>query len=180
MYLFAPVGTFLAERFGCRKVVILGGLLSAIGLALSSFARSLIPLYFTYGLCWGIGTSFGLFPSLVMLTKYFRRRLALVTGIALCGAAIGGVALGPLVQVFSEEFTTPNMFRFLGALNVLVIFSGLLYRPLDDEKCDKKVMHQSVKISLKTLMKHKGYVVWLTALCTLMLVFLVPFVHLVS
>ncbi|KAK3752413.1 hypothetical protein QZH41_008618, partial [Actinostola sp. cb2023] len=39
MYLFAPVSTSLSERYGCRKVVIAGGLLTGISLILSSFVR---------------------------------------------------------------------------------------------------------------------------------------------
>lgn len=180
MYLMAPVSTFLAERYGCRIVVIAGGIISAVSMGSSSFAKSIAPLYVTYGVLWGIGTSFGLFPSLVMLTKYFRRRLALVNGMALTGAAVGGLALGPLMQFFATRFGTPNMFRFLGALNVLVIFSGLLYRPLHEENSESKASKEPLRNKIKCLFRHKAYVIWLIALCTLMIVFLVPFVHLVS
>lgn len=180
MYLVAPISTSLAERYGCRQVVIAGGIISAISMASSSFAKTIAPLYVTYGLLWGIGTSFGLFPSLVMLTKYFRKRLALVNGIALTGAAVGGLALGPLIQYFATNYGAPNMFRFLGALNVLVIFSGLLYRPLHEEKHESKASKESLRKKMRCLFGHKAYVTWLIALCTLMIVFLVPFVHLVS
>ena len=177
MYLFAPLSTYLCERYGCRKVVILGGVVTGLSLASSSFVTSLPPMYFTYGFAWGVGTSFGLFPSLVILTKYFRRRLSLVTGIALTGAAVGGISLGPLVQLLSSKFGTPNMFRFCASLNVLVIFSGLMYRPLAHKK---HLNGRSRKFIDWSLFKNKGYVLWMASLCTLMFVFLVPFIHMVS
>lgn len=179
MYLFAPLSTFLSEKFGCRKVVMFAGILSGISLAASSFAKGLLPMYFSYGLAWGLGTSCGLFPSLVMLTKYFRQRLSFVNGVALSGAAVGAVVLAPLVQQLSSNFGTPNMFRFLGALNVLVVFSGMLYRPMPDEERLKKLTPNRKFID-KSLLRNKGYVVLMISLSTLMLVFLVPFVHLVS
>lgn len=179
MYLFAPLSTFLSEKFGCRKVVILAGFVSGVSLACSSFAKGLLPLYFSYGVGWGVGTSFGLFPSLVMLTKYFRERLSLVNGIALSGAAVGSVVLAPLVQQLCSAFGTPNMFRFLGGLNVLMVFSGMLYRPVHDEEKFQKIKSKRKFID-KSLFQNKGFVIWMVALSTLMLVFLVPFVHLVS
>ena len=64
MYLFAAVGTTLAERYGSRVVVIAGSFVSAAGLFASSFATTLQPLFVTYGVIWGLGSSLGLFPSL--------------------------------------------------------------------------------------------------------------------
>lgn len=160
-------------------MVMLAGVISGVSLACSSFAKRLLPMYFSYGVGWGVGTSFGLFPSLVMLTKYFRGRLSLVNGIALSGAAAGSIVLAPLVQQLSSAFGTPNMFRFLGGLNVLMVFSGMLYRPVPDEERVQKLKSKRKFID-KSLFKNKGYVIWMVALSTLMLVFLVPFVHLVS
>ena len=95
-YLFAAMGTALAERYGSRVVVIVGSFVSAAGLLTSSFATTLQPLFVTYGVIWGLGSSLGLFPSLVILTKYFKKRLSFASGIALAGAASGGVGVWPI------------------------------------------------------------------------------------
>ncbi|XP_031573787.1 monocarboxylate transporter 9-like [Actinia tenebrosa] len=179
MYLFAPLATFLSDKYGCRKVVIFAGFLSVVSLASSSLAKDLLPMYFTYGIGWGVGASFGMFPSLVMLTKYFRRRLSFVNGITSSGAAVGALALAPLVQQLSSAFGTSNMFCFLGGLNALMIFSGLLYRPVHDEEKLQKLTYKRKFID-KSLFRNKGYVIWMIALSTFMLVFMVPFVHLVK
>lgn len=52
----APLGGFLGDRLSCRATVILGGLLSAAGLVLSSFASSLESLYIFLGVLTGKGT----------------------------------------------------------------------------------------------------------------------------
>ena len=44
-----PIATFSIRRIGCRWTVMIGGMTSMIGLALSSVAPSLTMLFFTYG-----------------------------------------------------------------------------------------------------------------------------------
>jgi len=175
MYLFAAVGTSLAERYGSRIVVIAGSFVSASGLIASSFTTTLPPLYATYGVIWGLGASLGLFPSFVILTKYFKRRLALASGIALSGAAIGSLAYGPLVEALYSKYGIAVTFRTLAGFQSLMFFSALTFRPVEKEiaqiecqrKCDCGIF------------SNRGYVIWVAALSTFMLVFLVPFVHLV-
>ena len=178
MYLFAAVGTSLAERYGSRIVVIIGSFVSASGLLASSFATTLQPLYATYGVVWGLGASLGLFPSLVILTKYFRRRLALASGIALAGAACGTLAYGPVIQVLTSKYGVAVTFRILAGLQSVMFLCGLTFRQVESEGRTTRVKKQRSLNS--NMFKNRGYVIWLAALCVFMLVFLVPFVHLVS
>ena len=85
MYLFGPITSGLSERLGCRVVALLGGLLCFLGLLLTSFVSDLKKLYVTYGVLWGIGSSFCYFPTLTAPGEYFCRRLSLVNGIVTAG-----------------------------------------------------------------------------------------------
>ena len=176
MYLFAAVGTTLAERYGSRVVVIAGSFVSAAGLFASSFATTLQPLFVTYGVIWGLGSSLGLFPSLVILTKYFRRRLALASGMALAGAAIGTLAYGPFIQTLSSKYGLAVTFRILAGVQSLMFLSALTFRPVESEKAQLN----RKKMCDFAIFRNRGYAIWVAALCIFMLVFLVPFVHLVS
>ena len=176
MYLFAAVGTSLAERFGSRLVVIIGSFVSASGLLASSFATTLTPLYGSYGIIWGLGASLGLFPSLVILTKYFRRRLALASGMALAGAACGTLVYGPVIQLLVSKYGISVTFRILAAVQSLMFMSGLIFRPVESHKACRDRRRENNG----NIFKNKAYVIWVASLCVFMLVFLVPFVHLVS
>ena len=178
MYLFAAVGTSLAERFGSRLVVIIGSFVSASGLLASSFATKLAPLYATYGVVWGLGASLGLFPSLVILTKYFKRRLALVSGISLAGAASGALVYGPIIQMLSSKFGISTTFRILAGLQSLMLLSALTFTPVTMVTLTNQ--QQSNREFDLSIFKNKAYVIWVVAQCIFMVVFLVPFVHLVS
>ena len=176
MYLFAAVGTSLAERYGSRKVVIMGSFVSASGLLASSFVTTLQPLYATYGVVWGLGASLGLFPSIVILTKYFRGRLALASGIALACAASGALVYGPLIEFLSTKFGMPTTFRILAGLQSLMLLSALTFVPVTMATGRNQA---SMRFDF-SIFSNRFYVVWVAAQCTFMVVFLVPFVHLVS
>lgn len=49
-----PLCSILVKRFGCRFVVMLGGLLSGLGMVSSSFCKSISQLYLTAGLITGM------------------------------------------------------------------------------------------------------------------------------
>lgn len=85
MYLFGPITSGLSERFGCKVVAFLGGFLCILGLLLTSYATDLPKLYVTYGILWGIGSSFCYFPTLTAPGEYFCHRLSLVNGIVTAG-----------------------------------------------------------------------------------------------
>ena len=178
-YLFAAMGTALAERYGSRVVVIAGSFVSAAGLLTSSFATTLQPLFVTYGVIWGLGSSLGLFPSLVILTKYFKKRLSFASGIALAGAASGGLVYGPLIQMLSSEFGISVTFQILSGLQILMFLSALTFVPLGMET-GTNVRQRNTAVFDLQVFKNKSYVIWVIAHCMFMVVFLVPFVHLVS
>ena len=178
MYLFAAVATSLAERYGSRIVVIIGSFVSASGLLASSFVTTLQPLYATYGVVWGLGTSLGLFPSIVILTKYFRRRLALASGLALAGAACGTLVIGPVIQFLASKYGIAVTLRILACAQSVMFLCGLTFRPV---KSEGGKGHPKKQRKLRScLFKNRAYTIWVAALCVFMLVFLIPFVHLVS
>ena len=66
-------------------VGLLGGLLCFLGLFLTSFVSDLRKIYVTYGVLWGIGSSFCYFPTLTAPGEYFCHRLSSVNGIVTAG-----------------------------------------------------------------------------------------------
>lgn len=71
----SPVSSILTDKLGIRRTVILGGLISATGMLLSSFVEVLELLYLTYGIIMGFGASLIYTPSLVILGHYFDKRM---------------------------------------------------------------------------------------------------------
>ncbi|XP_073859906.1 monocarboxylate transporter 3 isoform X1 [Macaca fascicularis] len=55
LYGTGPVSSILVTRFGCRPVMLAGGLLASAGMILASFATRLLELYLTAGVLTGEG-----------------------------------------------------------------------------------------------------------------------------
>lgn len=53
-----PVSSILVNRFGCRTVVMVGGLMSGLSVAAASLANSIVYLYLFIGIIGGTGFDF--------------------------------------------------------------------------------------------------------------------------
>lgn len=100
----------------------------------------------------------------------------LASGIALAGAASGALVYGPLIEFLSTKFGMPTTFRILAGLQSLMLLSALTFVPVTMATGRNQA---SMRFDFSAF-SNRFYVVWVAAQCTFMVVFLVPFVHLVS
>ncbi|XP_029031294.1 monocarboxylate transporter 12-B-like isoform X2 [Betta splendens] len=131
--LCAPLGGFLGNRLSCRATVMLGGLLSASGLVLSSFASSLESLYIFLGLLTGLGFALSYTPAVAMVGKYFSEKKTLAYGIAMSGSGIGTFILAPAVQLLIEHYSWRGALLILGGFVSNLCVCGALMRPLESK-----------------------------------------------
>lgn len=184
MFFLGPLTTSLCERCGCRIVAITGAVLCIIGCLLSSFVNSVSVLFFTYGIIWGAGSSMCYFPTIIVLSKYFKTRLSLVNGIVTSGSGVGTLAMGPLIQALISNFGVSNAFRVISGMMTLLILCGATFRPVPPAYKQQSDTETQQKKKRKffdwEIFKNKGYVLWCVCLSIFMLGYFVPFVHLVS
>ncbi len=95
-----PISGALADRFGPAKVVAAGGVLLAIGLALTTVSRSALSLTFAFGVVCALGCGGGSFSTLmaVVSQRVPAKRRALASGVVNAGASSGQLFLAPAVQ----------------------------------------------------------------------------------
>ena len=209
MFILGPLTTSLCQRFGCRIVSVLGGLLCMLGMILSAYAKTLTVMYFSFGITWGLGTSLCYFPTMIILVPYFSKRLSLANGIVGAGSGVGTLVLSPCIQWFARSYGIENTFFMLAALHSVVFFAGFVYRPISNEYKNKQStdvleetispqlsidsrtaiiteldkQQKTVKISLYTdiisLLLDKAFISWCVGLSVFILGYFVPFVHLV-
>ncbi|AWP14545.1 putative monocarboxylate transporter 12-B-like [Scophthalmus maximus] len=146
--LCAPLGGFLASRLSCRATVMLGGLLSAAGLVLSSFASSLEYLYAFLGILTGLGFALSYTPAIAMVGRYFNERKALAYGIALSGSGIGTFVLAPVVQLLIENYSWRGALLILGGfVSNLCVCGALMRSPEPGGEGDKPAERKLVLLS---------------------------------
>ena len=98
--LAAPLVGFAFDRLGPRVLMPLGAALVGIGLFLSSFASSLLGLYFSYGLITALGQgALGFVGHNALISFWFVHRRATAIGIASMGQGLGALVMVPATQM---------------------------------------------------------------------------------
>lgn len=101
LFLFFGLGVVsgpLADRFGPRRLMLVGAVLLATGLALTSRVDSVVQGYFTYGLGVGLGGGLVVTPMYVVAGGWFAKRRALAMGVVATGNGLGTLILVPLAE----------------------------------------------------------------------------------
>ncbi len=102
--MLGPVGGYLVDRFGPRRMMIIGSTMMGAGFILMSQIGSLLEFYVVFILVISVGMSIGIrVPALVAPANWFVRRRGLALGITISGGGLGGIlipALGWLVDSF--------------------------------------------------------------------------------
>jgi len=187
LFFFCYPGSLLSERYGCRRVVIFGGLITSLGLLLSSFANSLTVIYVTHGVIVGFGTSISYLPALVMVAYYFDKKRSFATGIATSGSNLGALGLAPLQQVIVDSFGWRNCYRFLSGLALVITICGILFKPLEEKKTNQYKLGKPSDIIEHTSHKKRGFcfprnnwfIIWAVASTIATFGYFIPHVHLV-
>ena len=95
----APAVGLFSDRGYVRHLIILGTILSTLGMLLSSFLVSKFAGVLVFqGVMAGVGLGCVCTPSMVVLPAYFTRWRAVALGIATAGAGIGGVVYPLIVR----------------------------------------------------------------------------------
>ncbi|XP_065253563.1 monocarboxylate transporter 3 [Emys orbicularis] len=131
LYGTGPVSSIMVNQFGCRPVMLVGGLLASSGMILASFTTNIIELYLTAGMLTGLGMALNFQPSLIMLGTYFDKRRPLANGLAAAGSPVFLSALSPLGQVLLEKFGWRGGFLIMGGLLLNCCTCGAVMRPLE-------------------------------------------------
>lgn len=124
----------LSDRFGTRNVVLGGGAILGLGLALSSQVTALWQFYVTFGFMVGAGVSAFYVPLTATATKWFTARRGLAVAIVSGGNGLGVLLLSPLSRWLISTFDWRIALLILGPLAWLVVIpAGLLIRNHPDD-----------------------------------------------
>lgn len=146
-----PLASALATKFGCRKVTICGGFLSAAGIFISSFTESIGMLCFWFGFVSGLGMAMGYVTSLVMVAFYFEKKRALATGLSVCGSGIGTFVFAPLTEILLTTYGWRGCLIIWSGIALNLCVCGCLLRPLEFTPDERKMraLRQFEKMSEK-------------------------------
>ena len=114
----------LADRFGSRRLAVAGMMLTGLGLAAASAARSLLEVYAAYGLGVGLGVGCAYVPAIGAVQRWFVRRRGFASGLAVSGIGVGTLVMPPLASLLIEVLGWRGAYLVLGGF-AAVIGTGL-------------------------------------------------------
>jgi len=89
---FSPLQGWLVDRFGPRRLIAIGGLLSGLSWVFASQANSLVALYLSYGLIGGVGTVIVYIGVVGQMVRWFPDRRGFAAGMVAAGYGMGAIA----------------------------------------------------------------------------------------
>lgn len=90
--LLGPIGGFLVDKFGPRKMMFLGLTIMGAGFVWFSRIDSLLSFYLVFILCVAAGSTLGIHQAgLVSIANWFRRKRSMAMGIGMSGIGLGGI-----------------------------------------------------------------------------------------
>lgn len=128
--LSGPIASFLTDRYGCRRMTILGSILAAIGFIISAFVDNMETLFLTFGIMAGFGLSLCYVAAVVIVAYYFEKKRSLATGISVCGSGIGTFVFAPLTYILLDEYGWRGTTLILAGFFLNMAVCGLLFRDL--------------------------------------------------
>jgi len=155
-----PLMGILADKFGTRKVVALGGLGYSLGLYLMSQANSPLTLNLTAGLLIGVSlsaTSFAVVLGAVGRAVSEENR-SMALGIASAGGSVGQALILPIGQALIAAYGWVLALGGLVAIAFLMVPLAAALGP-GGQKSQKEVPGQRVSQALVEAGVHRGY--WL-------------------
>lgn len=102
--LAGPVMSALVDRYGCRSMTILGGIISSLGFVLASISTTLETMMLTFGVIAGLGLGLVYVTAVVSIAYWFEKKRNLAVGLGACGTGVGTFVYAPMTQYFIDEY----------------------------------------------------------------------------
>jgi len=128
----SPVVGVLVDRFGPRRVILVGAAVLGGSCVLSSRIDSLLSLYLVVGVLAAAGAcAVGWVPSGLLIARWFADRRGTMMGIAFSGMGTGILVIGPLTQWLIDRHGWRGAYVWLG-LGALVLLGPLTWLGVRD------------------------------------------------
>ncbi|CAG9801614.1 unnamed protein product [Chironomus riparius] len=125
-----PIMSNLVDKYGCRKMTMLGGLFGCLGFVLSAFSNSVEMLFLTFGIIAGLGLGVIYVTAVVSIAFWFESKRTFATGIGASGTGIGTFLYAPFTQWLISYYGWRGATLILGGtLLNFCVFGALMIDP---------------------------------------------------
>ncbi|XP_054168273.1 uncharacterized protein LOC128965587 [Oppia nitens] len=157
-----PIASALIDHFGCRRMAIIGSIMSSTGFIAGHFANRLEHLFIAFSFS-GLGLALCYVASIVSVAYYFEKRRSLATGLAVCGSGFGTFLFPPLTIYLLKEFRWRKTLLIIGVIFLTIIIFGALMKDFDlyfntnDSNDIERADHNCDNNNSNTLLSNKTF-----------------------
>lgn len=126
-----PIMSALVDKYGCRLMTCVGGVIAAIGFIISSKVNTIGIMYLTFGILAGLGLGLCYVTAVVSIPFWFDKYRTLAVGISASGAGIGTFAFAPLTTFLLSEFGWRGTTLIMGGVFLNMCVCGVMMRDPD-------------------------------------------------
>ncbi len=140
---FSPFQGSLIERFGPRKLISIGALLSGFSWVLASQVSSITGLYLVYGCIGGLGTGIVYVGVVGLMVRWFPHKRGFAAGMVAAGYGMGAVLTTFPVSTSLATRGLESTLMLFGAIFAVIGFlasQGLRMPPSANERQDVPVL----------------------------------------
>lgn len=110
----------LADRWGARRLAVVGMALVGAGMVAAGFADNLTQVYVAYALGVGLGVGCSYVPVVGTVQRWFVKRRGFASGLAVSGIGVGTLVMPQLAALLIETAGWRNAWISLGVLAAVV------------------------------------------------------------
>jgi MFS family permease len=126
--LFGPFAGRLVEKFGPTRLMMVGSLVMAAGLLLTSQINQWWQLYISFGVITAVGLgACGWVPSVILSERWFPHKVGTALGIVTAGIGVGIFTVVPFTNYLIETVQWRAAFQVLGATVVFLIWPAAFF-----------------------------------------------------
>jgi len=123
----APFSGMATDRYGARKVILVGVVFFFFGAMITGAANQVWHIWISYGICLGVAQACFNVPILTAATYWFRRRLAVGIGLLQAAHGIGPAVMAVLLSVMLSAMTWKTAFWLIGISGSSVMLGLMLF-----------------------------------------------------
>jgi oxalate/formate antiporter len=139
----SPVQGFLIERFGPKRLLAFGAVLTGLSWVVAATATSLTALYLSYGVLGGIGTGIIYIGVVGLMVKWFPDKRGLATGVVAAGYGMGAMLTTfPISASLAASGFEPTLVAYGVLFGLVALVAALALK-----KPPEMVEHDSARAS---------------------------------
>ena len=121
--LISPLAGMFVMRYGAKKALAAGSILSILCFVVAGFHTRLWELYLAYGILFGVGGSLcGMLAMTTIANNWFVKKRSLALSILLTAGGFGGVVMVPIITAMANQVGWRNSYLIIAAMIFVFLF----------------------------------------------------------